>query len=317
VQIGPTCSGVEGVALILLFSFLWLWLFRRSCRFPHALVLIPVGVALMWLLNALRIALLILIGNAGARNLAVSGFHSQAGWIGFNAVALGFAAAARKIRWFAVRGEIVNAKESPQADSNAAYLVPLLAILVSAMLVRTAGLHPEWLFLVEFASAAAVLWGYRRDYRRLDWRFGWPALLCGAAAFAVWFALERVSSGAAGVAAAPAQGVAALGALALWLLVSAIAEPVAEELAFRGFLLRRIVSPRFLSVEARAITWAPALISSCAFGVLHADRWLAATLGGLLYAYAFLRRGRIGDAVAAHATSNAMLAAYLAFMGRA
>jgi exosortase E/protease (VPEID-CTERM system) len=316
VQIGPSCSGVEGVALILLFSLVWLWIFRRSCRFPQALALIPLGVALMWVLNGLRIALLILIGNAGAPNLAVNGFHSQAGWIGFNAVAFGFAAAARNIGWFSVRGGTPGAKETAHGDDNAAYLVPLLAMLGAAMLNRAAGLGSNWLGAIEIACGAAVAWGYRRDYRRLDWRFGWESPLCGGAAFAVWLALERLSAGSVGVAAAPAEKFAGAGAIAAWLLTSAIAEPVAEELAFRGFLLRRMVSPRFLSVPTQAVTWAPAVISSCVFGVLHADRWLAATLGGLLYAYAFLRRGRIGDAVAAHVTSNAMLAAYLVLTGR-
>ena len=36
---------------------------------------------------------------------------------------------------------------------------------------------------------------------------------------------------------------------------------------------------------------------------------LAGTLAGLLYAITFLRHGRIGDAVVAHATTNALLAA--------
>jgi membrane protease YdiL (CAAX protease family) len=36
----------------------------------------------------------------------------------------------------------------------------------------------------------------------------------------------------------------------------------------------------------------------------------------LLYAFAFLRNGRIGDAVAAHATTNAMLAGYVVLWGK-
>jgi len=45
--------------------------------------------------------------------------------------------------------------------------------------------------------------------------------------------------------------------------------------------------------------------------LLHGDRWLAGTLAGLIYAFAFLRRGRIGDAVIAHATTNALLAVWV------
>jgi membrane protease YdiL (CAAX protease family) len=45
--------------------------------------------------------------------------------------------------------------------------------------------------------------------------------------------------------------------------------------------------------------------------MLHGRLWIAGALAGLIYAFALLRRGRIGDAVAAHATTNALLAAWV------
>src|ERR1700733_9772813 len=103
VKIASECSGFEGAGLILAFGVMWLWLFRRECRFPQALVLIPAGVATIFLLNAMRITALILMGNAGAQQIAQGGFHSQAGWIAFNAVALGFSFAARRVPWLTTR----------------------------------------------------------------------------------------------------------------------------------------------------------------------------------------------------------------------
>jgi len=47
-------------------------------------------------LNALRIAILMLIGNAGFPDVAAYGFHSQAGWIAFNSVACGLAFLSRR-----------------------------------------------------------------------------------------------------------------------------------------------------------------------------------------------------------------------------
>lgn len=41
VTISASCSGIEGLGLILVFSVAWLWFFRRECRFPQALLLIP------------------------------------------------------------------------------------------------------------------------------------------------------------------------------------------------------------------------------------------------------------------------------------
>ena len=77
---------------------MWLWFFRREIRFPRALLLIPCALACAFLLNVVRIAALILIGNAGAPEVAFVGFHSQAGWIAFTLVALGFSVLATMYR---------------------------------------------------------------------------------------------------------------------------------------------------------------------------------------------------------------------------
>src|SRR5208283_3666036 len=100
VEIAPECSGLEGVGLILAFGILWLLVFRKDCRFPRSLILIPFGITLIFLLNSVRIAALVLIGNAGAEQIALGGFHSQAGWIAFSAVGVGFCFVAQRVPWF-------------------------------------------------------------------------------------------------------------------------------------------------------------------------------------------------------------------------
>ena len=87
--------------------------------------------------------------------------------------------------------------------------------------------------------------------------------------------------------------------------------PIAEELAFRGFLLRRLISPDFEALPPRTFTWLGLAISSVAFGLLHGSLWFSGILAGLLYAWALLRRGRLGEAVVAHATTNALLVRYV------
>jgi exosortase/archaeosortase family protein len=91
IEVAPECSGLESVGLVISFAVAWLVIFRKECRVYRALLLIPIGVGVTFLLNALRIAALVLIGNAGHEQVAMRGFHSQAGWIILNFVALGFA----------------------------------------------------------------------------------------------------------------------------------------------------------------------------------------------------------------------------------
>jgi len=106
VQIAPACSGVEGMGLVSVFLAVYLWVYRRELRFPQAYVLFPIGVLTIWFLNAVRIALLVVVGD-WAPEAAVKGFHSVAGWLFFNAAVCGLAAASWRFKFF---------RPSPDAD---------------------------------------------------------------------------------------------------------------------------------------------------------------------------------------------------------
>ena len=320
VSIAPACSGYEGMGLVLAVTCAWLWFLRRQWRFPNALALIPIGVAAVWTLNAARIAALILIGNAGAQQIALGGFHSQAGWIGFSLVALGVCAAARRIAWFNVQTMPNQSTATASVAPNpvAVYLLPFLAILAAGLIARAASADFEWFYGLRVIAAVGALWYFRRSYQSLDWRFGPAALGLGAVVCAMWIALDRFTS-IAPLAAPAAFAHATLSARSAWialrLIGAVITVPIAEELAFRGFLLRRLAGVDFESVSSKAFAWMPFVVSSIAFGILHGDRWLAGAIAGMCYAFAMQRRGRLGDAIAAHGFTNLLLAVWVLFTG--
>ena len=319
--ISPECSGLEGVGLLLVFGVLWLWLFREESRFPQSLLLLPAGIVALFLLNAARIAVLILIGHAGAREIAIGGFHSQAGWIAFNCVAFGFSIAARRLPWFAVRPPEPVAFAESGANPTAAYLVPFLMILAAGMISRAASGNFEWLYSLRFFAALGALWVFRKKYAEFHgkfggWTFEWSAPVIGIAVFVLWVALDGMTAPAGGAGRMPAAlAAAAPGMRAAWIslriLAAVVTVPLAEELAFRGYLIRRFMAANFEAVSLRALTWFSLLASSAIFGLLHGERWVAGTAAGVLYALAVQRRGRLTDSVIAHATTNALLAAYV------
>jgi len=320
VEIAPQCSGYEGIALILIFLAVYFWLFRRTLRFPQALLLVPAGMLAIWLTNALRIALLIAVGTSVSAKIALGGFHSQAGWLFFLSVSLGLMAVSHRVGLFTTRAVIepVAASRPSGATEAAALLVPALVLLVSAMVTSAASTGFDRWYPLRVVATAAALWHYRATYRTFDWRCSWQAVAIGAAVFVLWLVLEPPGA-ANGAAIESGMGELSRGALWLWLgfrvIGSTLTVPLAEELAFRGYLTRKLVSPAFESVRPGRFTWLSFIVSSVAFGLLH-GRWLAGTLAGMAYAGALYRRGHVAEAVYAHLTTNALIAAYVLCFGR-
>jgi len=317
VEIAPQCSGLEGVGLILAFVILWLLVFRRECHFPRSFVLIPFSVALLFVLNSLRIAALILIGNAGAERIALGGFHSQAGWIAFSAVSMGFCFVTQRVPWFVARQRSRTSPDGVNDNPTAAFLLPFLMTLAAGMIAGAAkeagGL--ERLYLLRFFAAIAMLWLFRRSYASLSWRCDWLAPAIGAVVFVIWIGLDRLSSPFADREVSFALTVSSPAVKVTWItfrvLAAVVTVPLTQELAFRGFLMRRLLSRDFELVSFRRFSWCALLGSSVVFGFLYGGYWIAGIIAGILFGFALIRRGRIADAVLAHATANALLAAYI------
>ena len=51
------------------------------------------------------------------------------------------------------------------------------------------------------------------------------------------------------------------------------------------------------------------------FGIMHGNQWFAGIVAGLVYALTVKKDGRIADGIAAHATTNALLAAWVLWRG--
>lgn len=315
VQVSAVCSGIEGLGLMLAFAVCGLIYTRRELRLGRAALLIPFSLVTIWLLNMLRIAALVAIGDAGHEAVAVNGFHSEAGWILFNGVAIGFLFAATKLQWLQ-KDSFVASRDAIAEQRNVAviYLLPFLAVLAASMLGRATSSGFDWLYPLRFVVACVVLWWFRAEYRKLDWRFGWMGVAAGAAIFTMWLGLSRWQH---------ADGTVLAGQLATltlwqrlgWISVRAVAAvvtvPIAEELAFRGYVARRVMSEDVETVAFARLSIPAMLVSSVLFGVMHGKMWIAGTIAGLVFAVVAKVRGRLGEAVAAHAVANLLIAVWV------
>ena len=311
VVVAPECSGLEGIGLIVVVLSVYVWSARQRLRMPRALWLVPIGVALVWFGNALRIALLIAVGVHLSPDVALSGFHSKAGWLFFCAIALaliGFAE--RSPAW---SREPADRSVARDWNPTATYLAPQLALIGTSLATAlfAVGLLDRW-YGLRIAAVLLVLYWQRQHLPKPTWPPSWHAPAIGIAAFALWLFLiparsqEDVAFFRSELASL--SPLAAAGWIALRVVGSVVTVPIAEELAFRAYLLRRIIDSDFLAVSKTQLTAVSVAVSSLAFGLLHAQDWLAATLCGAGYAFAQSIRGRTSDAVVAHAVTNGLIA---------
>ena len=187
VSMSAGCFGYEGIALVLVFCTAYLVALRRALAFPRSFLLIAMAVAASWVMNVLRVTLLVLIG-AYRGKYAVEGFHSVAGWIFFAAIAAGVVALSQR-PWFAKNPAAARPTEGARENPAAPYLLPLLVLLATAMVTRIFTRDFDTLYPLRFIFVGAALLAYRRQISELGWRGSSWAAVPGALIFAGWMAL--------------------------------------------------------------------------------------------------------------------------------
>ncbi len=309
VQVGYHCSGFEGIGLILVFLTIYMVVRRRELRFPGALVMLPLAAGLSYVGNGVRLACLLLLGAYVSPEVALEAFHSRGGWIAFVFLGFGFLAVVEKFKLFhRSRGQ---AHEFPSLP----FLAPLALQLFLTLLFAAFVSEVDVLYPVRSLLVAGLLLGFARRYARLGL---WSApdfrtLPLGVLVYVLWIGLVPV-----GEADDPRHHLPE-NIAAIWLLARLIGSvflvPVVEELAFRGYLLRRLQAEDFTAVRFDSLPLKAVAVSSLAFGLLH-QAWFAGLVAGVAFAYAGTFRNRLSDAVVAHAVANLCVAVHVVVFQR-
>ena len=318
VLIAPPCAGYQGILLSLVLVGVGFYFLRPRVTASRVAAVLFASAAALYLLNALRIAILIVIGSRYSPEVAVLGFHTNFGLLSAVVVSLVSLAllipqprnALPSSASGSVPGE-TSADEDILRDVD--FLLPLTLLLAASLVTGLATGDFNWLYPLPIAAAALGLYLIRERVTRELGEGGIVALLAGAAAFAVWIIL--IPDDPTGSAAFQETLFSApLWIAAPWLILrilgSVIIVPLAEELAFRGFgvsAVRTLLGTRLPAALSSIIAIA---VTSVAYGAVHSS-FLAASLVGVIYGGVRLWTGRVWDAIVAHAVSNALLALYV------
>lgn len=303
VEVAESCSGIEGLALTTAFMGIYALMMKDDLRMGRFwLIVWPAALLLSFLLNIVRISVLILIGAYVSPELAVNGFHSFAGWLSFTLLALLILTVVNVLPGLGTSPETVTRVDRPplREDTATAFIVPFLAFMLSALVVHTFSQTPEIWYGVQVVAMSLALWVFRKPILALTRDIDLIAIGAGVVIAIGWV-----------VTAEPAEPYESLAefstlALALWVVLrvigTAILVPIVEELFFRGYLFS-LIDDGTLWRRGAAI-----LVTTAGFAALH-SRPLAAALAGVIFALVLLRRGRLFDAIVAHAVANVLIAA--------
>ena len=317
VQIGIGCSGYEGIGIVWMFLSVYLWASRDKLRFPHALWLLPLGTLLVYAANVVRIFALIMIGDLWSSEIAIGAFHTRAGWALLCVISIALVAWAERSPAFTNGSHCVEIDSGSRRD-GIVFVAPLLLLLTAQLIGGSFVADPNDIYPLAVGLAGGALIAFHSDYE-LRWSWSWPAVWVGALVFVIWVALDREGgtagsarpiASAAGSAIAPAR----IDAPTLTKLLSTVLiVPIAEEIAFRGYLLRRLITAHFQDIRIGTFTLYSCVSSSLLFGLAH-DRWFVGSIAGLAYALVLYRGKNLTHSIIAHGVTNGLLVVW-AFAG--
>ncbi|HYI93442.1 MAG TPA: CAAX prenyl protease-related protein [Bryobacteraceae bacterium] len=209
------------------------------------------------------------------------------------------------------------------------YVLPFAVFF--GLLLSADYLHPilgAWESPFRVTVLALVLWIFSRDVIDLRIRRVLGSLLMGIAVFAIWIGPDLLIPGYRQHWLFQNQLMGTLKSSipedirqnAMVLIFRAIRAvllvPIIEELFWRAWLLRWLVSPNFQSVPLGTYSASAMWISAILFASEHGPYWEVGLIAGLLYNYWMFKTRSLGDCIFAHAVTNGILSLFVVTTGR-
>jgi hypothetical protein len=216
--------------------------------------------------------------------------------------------------------------------SRAAWMrvLPFLAFMLLLALRGWAddgrwGFDSRWLYAAKASivgTMLVLLWREYGEFARPHWPDAREWLLAtgtGLLVFVLWIHLDAawmtVGSPTAGFTGIGSDGRIDWVLVAFRIAGAAVVVPLMEELFWRSFLMRWVQNPVFEVVDPRRVGLRAVVLSTFVFTLAH-TLWLAAAIAGLVYAWLYIRTGKLWVAVISHAVTNLALGVWVVRTGQ-
>jgi CAAX prenyl protease-like protein len=208
------------------------------------------------------------------------------------------------------------------------YIAPFAAVLLFLMLSPKLGLDPRWEWPLNVIAVALVcVFCWPRELSPLPASpFAGAAL--GAAVFLLWIAPDLVtatyrqswpfSNSLFGHvhSSLPPEALRSPWVLAWRTARAVLVVPIAEELFWRGWLMRWLINPDFERVPLGAYRPLAFWLTAALFASEHGSYWDVGLLTGVIYNLWMIRSKSVASCILMHAVTNALLSAYVIAYGQ-
>ena len=208
------------------------------------------------------------------------------------------------------------------------YVLPfavVIALLALQPVLPLAPLAGQVVWIAVMTATLALVARPVLDFRVRHWV---GSIGLGVAVFLLWIAPDQIfpgyhshwlfTNGITGSMSATLPASSREDGLFLTLRTvrAALFVPIAEELFWRAWLMRWIISPRFEEVPLGAWSVRAFWIVALLFASEHGPLWDVGLAAGVLYNWWMVRTKSLANLILAHGVTNACLSVYVVLAGR-
>ncbi len=208
------------------------------------------------------------------------------------------------------------------------FVAPFAVFIILLGIRSSLSLDPRWEYPIQVAIAAGVVLLVSLPVIPVRVVRPWGSVAVGAGVFLIWIApdvlwpayrhfplFQNSLVGSATSSLAPELRANPV-FLAFRVLGTAIVVPIVEELFWRGWLMRYVISADFEKVPLGTYSGLAFWITALLFASEHGPYWDVGLLAGVIYNWWMVRTRNLLDCMIAHAITNACLAFYVIGFGR-
>jgi CAAX prenyl protease-like protein len=217
--------------------------------------------------------------------------------------------------------------QGSRISDDVAYLLPMGVFLLFIQIAAWWPAAYAPIYTVKTLVVAALLVALRRHYTKIRWDYWWLGAILGVIGIFQWIGMQhwleqhftffRPSGSAFDPYARIGSPGWRWGFIAVRMAGAVLVVPVMEELFWRDYLWRRIVSPNdFKLASVGEWDWKAFLAVAVLFSVVHGNWWLTAIAWGLMIGGLLAWTRSLGACIVMHAVTNLLLGLYVMRTGK-